>query len=519
MNASRIRLFIVSILLPIVITAQVYYGADPSEILFLENEFFKGRGDSLSLLIRPVFKPNTRAKSNWNVRFTSEMYYNTNAPNLENTSDRWIARGFSVFNSINFSYMNEYLALTFEPMFFYSQNRDYNEPLRLVKFSRLNDNRPFDESPVVTPKIKEAQFYLHYRGIGVGISNANMWWGSGIHSSMTMTSNTTGFTYYMLGTLHEKRIKNWGLNFRYIFSELDKTKGTPYYSAIIMTATLHKNPRFSFGFSRAFLSGGSLVSPGITWQEAVKLPLIFSERTPYDKRWDETLAVYLNIDFPEAGLKLFWEFGRENTPETLLDFARFPDHSAASVFGMRKYGLFGIEHLVLGFEYINLARGKFWDTLGDSDWYSLSQFDFSSYDGRHWAAHSGPDSDDFLFLLGYLKQPYQIVFEFNYERHGIIRPQAVVYAAAGTPWQEYSEWVLLEEDLYVHKFLNRFPEVKFEFRTKLGIEFGGFQYSIFYEYEIVDNYEFRWGDTTPSGNYKAERRGSVVRFSVEKRLF
>ncbi|MEE9190274.1 MAG: hypothetical protein V3U16_05845 [Candidatus Neomarinimicrobiota bacterium] len=516
---SRVRTALIGFIFLGSVPAQVYIPAEPLDVLTSEQSYFLGFDKSEPLLLRPHFDPDRSPYGSWSFRWRSEFFYNSTAPNLENTADLWIARGFSGFNSMNFSYWNKYIVLTFEPMVFYSQNREYYEPLRLLKFSRLNDNRPFDDTPVVTPRIREAQFYLHHRGIGIGISNANMWWGSGIHSSITMTSNTTGFRHYMLGTVHEKRIKDWGLNFRYIFSKLDKTNGSPFYSAIIMTTTLHKNPRFTLGFSRAFLSGGSLVAPGITWKEAAKLPLIFNEKTPDDKRWDETLAVYLNIDFQKAGLKLFWEFGRQNLPETSLDFARFPDHSAASVLGLRKYGLFGLKHLILGFEYINLARGKFWGTLRDPDWYSLSQFDFNSYDGRHWAAHSGPDSDDFLFLLGYLKQPYQIVFEFNYERHGIIRPQAVIYAPAGTLWQEYSGWMILEDDLYVQKLLNRFPEVKFEFRTKLGIEFGGFQYSLFYEYEIVDNYEFRSGDATPSGNFKAERRGSVVRFSVEKKLF
>jgi hypothetical protein len=518
-GSSLIKTALVGLVILCSAKAQVYIPAEPLDILTSEQSYFLGHDDPKPLLLRPHFDHDRSPYGTWSFRWRSEFFYNSTAPNLENTSDLWIARGFSTFNSMSFSYMNKVIALTFEPMFFYSQNRDYDEPLRLLKFSRLNDNPSFDDRQIVNPRIREAQFYLHYRGIGVGISNSNMWWGSGIHSSITMTSNTTGFRYVMLGTVHEKRIKNWGVNFRYIFSELDKTDGDPYYSAFILTTTMYRNPRFSFGLSRSFLSGGSLVSPGVTWKEAAKLPLIFSRRTPDDERWDETIAVYLNIDFQKAGLKLFWEFGRQNTPESLLDLSRFPDHSAARVFGMRKFGMFGIKHLVLGFEYINLARGKFWKTLRDPDWYSLSQFDFSSYDHRHWAAHSGPDSDDFLFLVGYLKKPYEILFEFNYERHGIIRPQAVVYGAAGTPWREYSGWVILEDDIYVQKLVNRFPEVKFEFRTKLGIELGGFQYSLFYEYEIVDNYEFRSGDVTPSGNYKAERRGSVVRFSVEKKIF
>ncbi|MFC1550456.1 hypothetical protein ACFL46_04115 [Candidatus Neomarinimicrobiota bacterium] len=500
------------------IFCQVYVPAEPFDILEYEQSYFLDHDEISPLLLRPYFTPNQSMYGNWSFRWRSDFFYNSNAANLENTADKWIGRGSSLFNSMSFSYLNKFIAITFEPMFFYSQNKEYREPIRLSKFSKLNDNRPFDDMPIVTPKIRNAQFYLHYKGIGAGISNANMWWGSGIHSSITMTSNTKGFPHFMLGTIHEKRLNNWGVNFRYVFSKLDKSNGSPYYSAFITTTTFHKNPRISIGVSRSFLSGGTLTPSDVSWQEAAKLPLILAQKTPDDPRWDETLAFYLNIDFKKAGLKLFWEFGRENFPESILDFTRFPDHSAASVFGIRKYGMFGIKNLILGFEYINLARGKFWDIKKDPDWYSTSQFDFSSFDGRHWGAHSGPDSDDFLFFIGYIKKPYQMNFEFNYERHGIIRPQALIYAEAGTPWREYSGWIILEDDLYVSKLVNRFPEVKFEFRAKLGVELGGIIYSIFFEHEIVDNYEFRWGDANPAGNYIAKRIGNMASFSVEKRF-
>ncbi len=128
-------------------------------------------------------------------------------------------------------YNSEHVFASIEPYYFISQNDDYQEQQRIPKFSHLNDNRPHLETPYKSVGIRETQIYLNHNGIGGGFSNANMWWGPGIHSSLMMTNNTTGFGHLMLGTINEKRIKDWGFNGRYIFSKFGKkSESKPYYS-------------------------------------------------------------------------------------------------------------------------------------------------------------------------------------------------------------------------------------------------------------------------------------------------
>ena len=83
-----------------------------------------------------------------------------------------------------------------------------------------------------------------------------MWWGPGLHNTLTMTNNTTGFSHLMVGTLREKRIRNIGLNVRYIFSKLDKTLGEPYYTSLVWTVRFYTEPFITVGISRNYLSGG-----------------------------------------------------------------------------------------------------------------------------------------------------------------------------------------------------------------------------------------------------------------------
>ena len=63
---------------------------------------------------------------------------------------------------------------------------------------------------------------FNYFSLSIGYGNWDQWWGPGIHTSLTMSNNTTGFPYFMIGTLKENKIKNLGLNIRYIVSQLKK---------------------------------------------------------------------------------------------------------------------------------------------------------------------------------------------------------------------------------------------------------------------------------------------------------
>ena len=73
--------------------------------------------------------------------------------------------------------------------------------------------------------------------------------------------------------------------------------------------------------------------------------------------------------------------------------------------------------------YTSRHRGS----SGSLPWYSRELYDYSTFKGRRWGAHSGGDSDDWFFYAGYLSEKIMVVPAFNYERHGIVsnRPAEV----------------------------------------------------------------------------------------------
>ena len=222
------------------ILGQKFISADPFKILEIEKQQFTNLNSSSNLLIRPILMHMDSVK--WSISYRSELYFNNNAPNFENFGNRFIGNGLGVFTGVNFSYSGKYLSFSVEPFYFYSQNNDISLDGRDGIFSNLNDASYLKKSPYTSVGIRESQIYLHYNNFGFGFSNANMWWGPGIHNSLTMTNNTTGFPILMIGTLREKRYKNLGFNFRYVFSQLDKTIGDPYFTALVGALRYYSNP-------------------------------------------------------------------------------------------------------------------------------------------------------------------------------------------------------------------------------------------------------------------------------------
>ena len=478
--------------------AQLYIPADPFDLLFAEQKIMMGGNDPGSLMIRPIISPITQFNNLWSLKIRNEFFYNSRAPNLENTSNRWIGKGASFFTSINIAYNSDYIFASIEPYYFISQNADYNEPQRIQKFSHLNDNRPHLETPYISTGTRETQLYLHINGIGGGFSNANMWWGPGFHTSLMMSNNTAGFEHFMLGTINEKRVKNWGFNGRYVLSKFGKkSKSKPYYSGFIFNTTYYSIPIITLGFSRAFLSGGNNTNYDISLLDAALLPfeIVKIEKPASNEDMlspvDQTYTGYINLRFPESGLVVFLEYGRNEGPKSFKDFILHPDHSRAYIFGIKKYGLFNNLNLMFGFEYANLLQTLFWQLRETRDWNSAGQFDFNTYDGRYWAAHSGPDSDDFTIYLAYNNKKLSVMPSINYERHNVTHPNSLVNQNANTiVYDNFHRNYYIEEDRGVLYDMSNLAEGKIEFKLDVRYLYKGYRLLLYYEFETVYNESF-----------------------------
>jgi hypothetical protein len=411
-----------------IISSQEYISADPYYLLKLEKKMLESNKQITPTFFRPYIKSRN---NKFIFSLKNEFYFNDNAPNQENMDVRYLGKGFGTFNAFHFAWKGQYLSFSAEPYLINNQNKSSKFYSRPNPYKYLNDYSKSNGKEYVSQGVRNAHLYLHYKGFGIGYSNESMWWGPGLHNSLTMTNNTIGFPHYTIGTIEEIRWKKIGFFTKYTLATIKHNikKDNIYYTSIGGFISYYSNPIITFGITRNYLTGGYNSSTEWTIEDASKiifegvfLENLKSKSYTTDRGgdgFDQTLISFLSLLYPKSKLKLYIEIGFNDNRENYWDFVIHPDHSLASIVGLQNYGIFNNDNLVFGFEYSNLINSRMQVFRGFPPWYSRDHYDDWSYEGRRWGAHSGSDSDDFLIYFGWISEKWSFVPGFNYERHGV----------------------------------------------------------------------------------------------------
>ena len=419
--------------------SQTHIPADPYYLLFNEKAQFDGKLPMQSNIFRPMYFNTDSTSFSFTIR--SETYYNDNAPNQENMDVRYFSNGLGSFKSIQLAFNSPYFLFMAEPYIMPNRFLSAKGISRVGPFSVLNDQPLTDHQKSLNRGFRNLLATVHYKGIGFGWHAGNRWWGPSIHTSLQMSNNTVPIPAQIIGTVQEIRIGSFGLFGLYTFSRINDKTGfeAKYFTSLNGQLTWYGPVLISVGFSRNYLTGGAL-SASYEWTEKDARNIVFEDvfiSNLIDKEytigghdvWDQTLSGYFTVIFPKRGLKVYTEFGFNDNRMYFADFLSQPDHSMATIFGIRDYGVGNNKDWAWGFEWTNLmitytSRHR---PTGPGTWYISSLYDYSSYYGRRWGAHSGTDSDDWYLYAGYLSDKLMVIPAINYERHGIVshRPAEV----------------------------------------------------------------------------------------------
>ena len=415
------------------------------------------------------------------------------------------------FNSFQVSFNSKYLSFIVEPYQINNFSSDVKTITRNGTFSVLNDQILRNHELFESSGFRNLLAFIHYKGFGIGWHKGNRWWGPGIHSSLQMTNNTFPIPTQIIGTIQEIRFKSFGIYGLYSFSRLNanSSKLAEYHTALNGQLTWYGPIIVSAGFSRNYLSGGVISASGREWKDNDAKLLVFEgvfTTNLIDKEytigghdpWDQTLSGYLTITLPKRNIKMYAEFGFNDNRMYLADFVSQPDHTLATIIGFRDYGVGSNKNWIYGFEWSNLMityTSRFRGESGTPLWYSREIYDYSTYKGRRWGAHSGSDSDDWYIYAGYLSNKLMIIPALNYERHGIVS-----YRPA---------------------------EVKFEYRLDMRYQYNNIWVGLYFEkqYEAFLGfpdyfYEDKFGNQIDAtdGTFAKNRKTNTVIFTIYKRI-
>ena len=455
------------------VIGQSNYNFTPTKLLLNEHDDF-------------FIDINKRSSpSLFSLNYNQHTYFNSNLPNLENQNGFYFPKGYGFISSLLMQYNNRHIVITAEPFIKRTTNYSIKLENKESAFSVLNDVPLEDENINRNEIFRNIGIKLSWLGYSLGYGNWNLWWGPGIHNSLTMSNNAKGFPYRFIGTFgDQKLLGNVFYNFKYIVSDnLQGNNGPEYYLSAYFVNFIYRN--IEIGKSKHIINGGNIDIP---WSKREAWNVMFTKKNI--NNWDQIIDYYVKVNFPSSGLIMFIEIGYPNHSNGYENDPKVSkDHTRGSNIGLRKYGVFGIKEILFGFEYTRLVQGIYYNSLPTPNWYDNIKYNYSSYKDRRWAAHSGSDSDDFLIFVGYKDEEKSFIYGLNYERHGV-----------------------------TYHFP---PEVKFESRINASYKRGNTQIHIIYENEYFEHYGFVdvnrnvWDETFEPGSLQ---RTQTLLISLEHPL-
>jgi len=421
---------------------------------------------------------SNKKKSSFKLSINSYLAFNSGHPNIDNHSEFYLSGTSSKILSARFEYINPWLFIEVEP---YNLFQKQNKSFSINDTWHNNNNYNSFKSGEMKSGFKQSQLIIHYKGLGFGYGNINHWWGRGFHSAIALTSNAASQETYSVGTFKDIRFKKLSLGLKIIVIPYkNSAEESLYFSGLNTHITYYSDPKITLGLYRTYLSGNFRnLSENTnfkgTWTivDAAKLviePLFGQSKkglsytvpgTPGFDPWNELLIGYINFNFPDDYLNLYFEISSDDNRANLTDLKAHWDHTLGYLIGFKKYFQLTNKSLFIGVEYLSLIKSnteKFWRQY-DYAYYTGSQFDYFTYEGRRMGAHSGSSSDDLIFMLGLGLPNKMILFSYNKERHGI------------------------KNKIY--------PEQKKEFNITYNYQFNNY-HNIFltYEFEEIINYDY-----------------------------
>ena len=405
--------------------------------LIIDNDFNSNN------TIRPLLL-NNKGKKTFELGFSNQLVINSGHPNIDNSGIFYALNGNTNMTSFYYTISKKNLFIQLSP---YQINKNIEKPdiSELTNpFAHLNSSYDYkDYNKSGTVGLRESLFLLHYKGFGVSYGNMNNWWGPGMHSSMTFSSNSSGFRSIQFGTFRPININKVNLNFRVLATQMKNKYNNPYFlTGSAFSISYKSDPTFTIGVFRYHLSGGfgnlsDITSLDSEWslKDAVTLifePLFGQSKTGlqytnigspgYDK-WDQVLTGFGELIFPKDHLKIYFEISSDDNRANFTDLKAHWDHTLGYLYGFRKYYYFNNNIVLFGFEYLSTKTSntmKFWrGGLNQENYYTRKEYDFSSFNGRRFGAHSGSSSDDLIFMFGLGNEKSMAFVSYNNERHGI----------------------------------------------------------------------------------------------------
>lgn len=193
----------------------------------------------------------------------------------------------------------------------------------------------------------QSSLTVNVRGVGVGVSNENVWWGPGQQNAILLSNNAPGFAHAFVRTEDGLQTRAgrfdaqwlWGQLQESRFFDTDTTNDARSLNGLLVSYSPARFRGFSVGLSRLVISpmpdGRVRASDAFAVFRDVGHPNTNDADIANGLGSDQITAVSLRLIVPESRFESYAEWARFEFPRSLRDLMESPGHSQGYTVGLQ----------------------------------------------------------------------------------------------------------------------------------------------------------------------------------------
>ena len=401
--------------------------------------FFKGNG---KIKILPI---------DYNVEFNSHHPYNRNNGSMIPN------RGYQHILSAGIYAEIGPLSIQLKPEYLFSENKDFEgfgegpnghypaiwaERYRL--WNRIDMPERFGEKSLNKTLIGQSSIRLNFKGLSLGVSNENIWWGPAIRNSIMMSNHARGFKHITFNTTKPIKTKIGNFEWQIISGRLESSRYLPANSDVqyggtnvyvqkinqlagkddwryLQGYTITYSPKWvsglSLGFVRWVQMYSALVKGKYTWM--VGSPTWFpvfsnlfrknDKFENYEAQTNQAAGVFLRWLWKDSKAEIYVDYHHNDSKTNIRDLLLDSDHSRAVTVGLQKVFKIKDDDFLFSWEWTQMEQTASRLVRNAGTWY-MHTYTMDGYtnEGEVLGAGIGPGSNSQYFALNRIRNKEKI---------------------------------------------------------------------------------------------------------------
>jgi hypothetical protein len=297
----------------------------------------------------------------------------------------------------------------------------------------------FGEKSISKTLIGQSSIRLNFKGLSIGVSNENIWWGPSIRNSIMMSNHARGFKHITFNTTKPLKTKIGNFEWQVISGRLESSGYLPagsdmqhagtniyvpkinqlaetddwrYLQGYTITYSPKWVPGLSLGFIRWVQMYAALVEEKYWWMEGnptwfPAFQNLFRKNDKYENyeaQTNQAAGLFLRWLWKDSKAEIYVDFHHNDSKQNIRDLLLDSDHSRAVTAGLQKVFNIKNDDYLFSWEWTQMEQAATSLVRNAGSWYEHGWvYDGYTNEGEVLGSSIGPGSNSQYFALSRIR--------------------------------------------------------------------------------------------------------------------